>query len=301
MKHCTSYFSGKQVKHRPAGLLLRLCFTTLLAGAVVILAGGCRQGDAATGDSLFLYCGAGLREPAARLIEAFEAETGINIMPTYTGSGCLLAQISLSHSGDLYMPGEDWYMDQAEERGYIERSSIVAYFTPVIMVHRGNPHNILTLKDMLKPGVRIGMGEPKACAIGSFTLKVLEANDIDYEEFRKNVVAHFATAPELGTGVKLQAVDAAVQWDSLAALYIDECDVVPFPVDESTVSPVPLGVLKFSKNKEAAERFLQFVEGPRGQEIFRKHHYTLDPANPTFPPGRVWSDIPGNVTDEANN
>ncbi|HQK93099.1 MAG TPA: substrate-binding domain-containing protein [Armatimonadota bacterium] len=236
-----------------------------------------------TGGELLLFCGAGLRLPAEDLITEFKAKTGIAVRPTFTGSGCLLAQITIGETGDLYMPGEDYYMAMAAERGYVTDQRIVAYFVPVIMVQRGNPHNIRGLRDLMKPGVRVGIGEPKACAIGDFTPKVLRANGISPEEFERNVSAHFATAPELGNAMKIQAVDAVIQWDSLASLYLDAVDVVPIPTDEKTISPVPLGTLRFSKHPEEAKRFLDFVSGPDGKAIFAKHSYTLDPAHPTFP------------------
>jgi len=236
-----------------------------------------------SGGELLLFCGAGLRLVAEDLIKEFQAKTDIVVRPTFTGSGCLLAQITIGETGDLYMPGEDYYMDMAAERGYLTDHKIVAYFVPVIMVQRGNPHNIRSLRDLMKPGVRVGIGEPKACAIGDFTVKVLKANGISVEEFERNVSAHFATAPELGNAMKIQAVDAAIQWDSLARLYLDSADVVPFATGEDAVSPVPLGTLRFSKHPDEAKRFLDFVSGPEGKAIFAKHFYTLDPAQPTFP------------------
>ncbi len=236
-----------------------------------------------SGNSLFFYCGAGLREASTKLVSAFRKKTGITVFPTYTGSGCLLAQITIGQSGDLYMPGEDWYMKQAEERGYIVDSKVVTYMIPVIMVQKGNPKKIAGLTDLLKPGMRVGMGEPKSAAIGDFTLRLLESNKIPFETFKKNVAATFGTAPELGNSVKLGAVDAAIQWDAVAAWYLDEVDVVPIPTDGKNVSPVPLGVLKFSKHPVEAKAFLDFVSGPEGRAVFEKAGYTMDLAHPRFP------------------
>ena len=93
-------------------------------------------------------------------MSAFRKKTGITVFPTYTGSGCLLAQITIGQSGDLYMPGEDWYMKQAQKRIHYSTKA-VTYMIPVIMVQKGNPKGIADLTDLLKPGTRVGMGEPK--------------------------------------------------------------------------------------------------------------------------------------------
>lgn len=239
-----------------------------------------------SGVTLFMFCGAAMREMAADLVKEFRSRSGINVRATYTGSGCLLAQVAMSETGDLFMPGEAYYMDHATRRGFVTDHTVAGYFVPVIMVQKGNPKGITGLRDMLQPGLRVGIGEPKACAIGDFTPKVLAANGISWEEFEKNVVARFGTAPELGNSVVLGAVDACIQWDATAAAYADRADVIAFPTDEATVSPIPLGVLKFAKHPAEAKQFLEFVTSDQGKAILRRHHYTLDPAHPTYPPGQ---------------
>lgn len=235
------------------------------------------------GVELLWFCGAGLRKPADECIRTFKEKTGITIRPTYTGSGCLLAQITMGQTGDLYMPGEDFYMEQAEKRGFISEYKPVSYFVPVIMVQRGNPKTIHGLNDLYQPGLRLGIGEVKSCAIGSFTPRVIEANGLSMDELRKNVVFESATAPELGNAIKLDAIDAAIQWDAVAQWYLDDADIIAFPVTEETISPIVLGALKFSKYPAEAKQFLEFVASDEGKAIFRKHGHTVDPSKPVFP------------------
>jgi molybdate transport system substrate-binding protein len=266
---------------------LALCFGLLIGPLLAApAADGARlpAPQRPAGDELFLYCGAGLREAADELIAEFGKATGLRVRPTYTGSGCLLAQIAISGSGDLYMPGEQFYMDQAVGRGFIREHQVVTYFIPVIMVGKGNPKGIRGLADLLRPGLRLGVGEKESTAIGAFTPKLLAAAKISYDVLRKNVVASFATAPEMGNAVKLGAVDAAIQWDAVASWYLDGADVIAFPTSPEMISPVPLGVLKFSRRPEAARSFLTFVLSPVGRAILKKHGHSIDPAHPTFKP-----------------
>lgn len=245
---------------------------------------GSAAGQPVPDKPLFMYCGAAIRKPVAEISKIFAEETGIKIEPTFTGSGCLLAQIEIADKGDLFMPGEDWFMAQAVARGRIADWRKVAYFVPVIMVQRGNPHHITGLRDLLRPGLRVGIGEPKASAIGHFTVRLMEAEGIPWEDLERNAIARFATAPELGNAIKLKSIDACIQWDSIAALYQDDASIVAFSVTEETASAITLGVLKTSQNQNAAKRYLRFVAGPKGQAVFRKHHFTLNLQQPTFPP-----------------
>ena len=99
------------------------------AGAVILLVAACAalafRDDA--DDGLFVYCGAGLR-PALEAVRAdFTRETGIPVNVTYAGSGCLLSMLTFARSGDLYMPGECYYAEQARAGGHIEEDATVAY------------------------------------------------------------------------------------------------------------------------------------------------------------------------------
>jgi ABC-type Fe3+ transport system substrate-binding protein len=40
---------------------------------------------------------------------------------------------------------------------------------------------------------------------------------------------------------------------------------------------VDIGVLKFTRNRELAEKFVDFITSKRGQEVFEKHNYSTKP------------------------
>lgn len=101
---------------------------------------------------LVLYCGAGIRTGASAVIDAFMAKSNVRIIPTYEGSGQSLGKISAGAGGDLFMPGAEFYVEKAIEKGLAvsETRKTVAYFIPVLFVQKGNPKSILTLQDLKK-------------------------------------------------------------------------------------------------------------------------------------------------------
>jgi len=242
---------------------------------------GCGKADKNT---LKLFCGGGIRPPINEIIELFKEETGIEVKPTYAGSGVLLTQIQLTQDGDLYMPGDEMFMSRAEEKGYITEKKFAGYFIPVLMVQKGNPEGITSLADMGKPGVRVGVGDPEACAVGEITKSILEKNAPPLSPpstggkegglVRENVVYTSATVVELANAVKLKTIDVAVVWDATAALYTDDTEIVPIPQEQNVIARIPIGVLNFSQNKELARTFMDFVISDRGRSIFEKHGYT---------------------------
>jgi len=233
------------------------------------------------GKSLFMFCAAAFRKPVERLCAQFEKEFGIPVRVCYAGSACLLGQIEISRRGDLYLAGEEWYMDQARRRGFLEKSANLCYMIPVIMVKKGNPKRIRSLNDLSRPDLRLGMGEPKSCAIGKSTVDLLRKHNL-YEKVVRNVVVHTGTAPELGSAMKLGNIDAAINWDAVAVWYGDACDIVPIPRRDNLVVECSLGVLTFSKAKRLAEQFLSYASGAAGKKIFAAERFTTDLRHPIY-------------------
>ncbi len=87
----------------------RLLLTVTIIAAVLLV--GCEQKEPGEEKELLLYCGAGIRPPAAELAETFGRENGVKIVTNYAGSETLLSTIRLVREGDLYMPGDKYYVE----------------------------------------------------------------------------------------------------------------------------------------------------------------------------------------------
>jgi len=257
------------------GKLAALAAALLMAGLVLP---GCDRGtdEGASQRTLLLYCGAGMRPAAAEAAEAFRAETGVTVQCDYAGGGKLISRIKLIRQGDLYMPGDVWYLDElARQEDLVESKQRVTYFVPAIVVAKGNPANVRGLADLARPGVRVALGDPRACQIGRITQEIFAKNGIDAAAVEKNTVLTSVTVNELCVWIQTQRVDATVAWDAVAAQFSASADVIPIPRGENIISNVAIGVLKCSQDKALAQQFADFLAGPKGQAIFAKHHYRV--------------------------
>ncbi|HEC03504.1 MAG TPA: hypothetical protein ENI81_08205 [Phycisphaerales bacterium] len=256
---------------------------TLSVAAVIALALiGCKAEDPEQSESesdskeLLLYCGAGIRPPAAQMAEAFEREHGVRVVVDYAGTEVLMSKIKLTRKGDLYMPGDKHYVDQAAQEGMILSQQSVCYFVPTILTQKGNPKNIRGLQDLVEAGLKLGLGDGKACAIGRKTKQIFAKNDIAWEDVEKNLVFQSLTVNELGMQIQAGSLDAVIVWDAIAKYYRDDGTEVPIPVENNVISTVDIGVLSFTENRSLAEKFLQFAASLRGRDIFVEHNYTVD-------------------------
>jgi molybdate transport system substrate-binding protein len=257
---------GRRVSPPKRAWWAAVLFLTLLPGC---------QRQPAPG-KLLLYCGAGLRAPVAEIALEFGRQEGVVVECDYAGSELLLNRAKLSGQGDLYLPGDLHYVEQASQAGLLATSRNVCYLVPVILVRPGNPKHIQGLEDLTRPGVRLGLGDAEACAIGRQSQMLFAKNHIGDAQLQPNVVMRALTVNQLGNSVKLKALDAAIVWDAVAASYAGQAETVAIPLEQNVVSRVPAGILKSSPQPALAAKFLEFIASPRGAAIFRKHHYATE-------------------------
>jgi molybdate transport system substrate-binding protein len=230
-----------------------------------------------TAKELLLYCGAGIRPPVQEIAESFEGEHGVKVVTDYAGSEVLLSKIKLSQRGDLYMPGDKHYVEQAAKEGMILSQQSVCYFVPTILVRKDNPKNIHGLSDLLADGVKLGLGDAKACAIGRKTKQIFAKNNISWEDVEKNVAFQSLTVNELGMQIQAGSLDAVIVWDAIASYYSEHGTELPIPVEQNVISTVNIGILSFTEDRSGAEEFVKFAASQRGQDIFKQHNYRTDP------------------------
>ena len=251
---------------------MKRAFVLLLVVFALLFFGCDRRGG--DGDELLFYCAAGIRPPVAEIIEAFESEHDIRIVTDYAGSETLLSKIKLVRIGDLYLPGDKYYVDQAVGEDMILSRREVFYWTPTILVRKGNPKEIGGLKDLLKEGVKVGLGDAKACAIGRTSEQILARNGMTREQLGENLKYQSQTVNELGLQIQAGALDAVIVWDAMARYYEEYGEAVAIEAGANVISSVDIGILEFSENKEQAGVFVDFLGSARGRAIFEKYGYS---------------------------
>ena len=231
--------------------------------------------------TMLFHAGVGQRSSLTDIQRQFRKRyPQVRVNFSFKGSGYFLADISRSREGDLYMPGEEFYLLQAAERGFIADydpdHDIAAYFITVILTPRGNPQQIERIEDFARPGVRVGLGNPKACAIGIAHKKVFEKAGI-WEAVQKNATMSAKCIPELGNAAQHNLIDATIVWATTAVLYLRDCEIIPLPHPYRGVIRLPVARLSFAKYPHEAELLKQFILSDQGQEAFLSHAYAVGP------------------------
>jgi molybdate transport system substrate-binding protein len=272
--------SSNVLEHEYLGLTRRNALAMPLL--ISLLACGCQPATESTGPAesggprLLLYCGAGIRPAADEIVKAFEQAHGVTVECDYDGSERLLARMKLSGLGEVYMPGDVHYVEQAAEQGLVTSHKNACYFIPVILVQKGNPKKMQSLADLTRPGIDVGLGNPDVCAIGRKSLKLFEKNGIAPDDVQKNLRFQALTVNDLGNHIKLKRLDAVIVWDAMAAYFAADGDVVEIPREKNVISTVAAGVLKSAERPELASKLVEFIASDEGKAIFQKHGYTTE-------------------------
>ncbi|WP_309491853.1 molybdate ABC transporter substrate-binding protein [Candidatus Hecatella orcuttiae] len=278
---------GETASTKTLTLLLAAVLTLAIAGA---LKGANFQAETQP-ETLVVFSGSVSTPVLEEAAKVFEKETGIKVELHFGGSGTMLSQMKISQSGDLYIPSSHDYMQQAVEAGLVEPETvrILAYLIPAILVPEGNPQQIRSLEDLSKPEVRLGLADPGAVAIGAYAVDILASNGL-WEEVEGNVVTYAGSYLEAVSYLTLGQVDAMIGWRVFESWHPDKVDALTIePHKLRKLSYISGAVTSFSDKKGTAEKFLEFLTSPQGQEIYRSHGYitSLEEAKAYAPTAEV--------------
>jgi molybdate transport system substrate-binding protein len=136
----------------------------------------------------------------------------------------------------------------------------------VILVPKDNPKNIKSLKDLAKPGMKIGVGDPQKTAMGKLTVDVLKDEGI-YNEIKPNISNPFPEAPMVVGQVTQGALDAGLVYVANAHAQRDKVKMIKIdnPLSSATQT---YAISKTSKHKHLMERLLNRLRSAAGQEKF---------------------------------
>jgi molybdate transport system substrate-binding protein len=233
---------------------------------------GCREEDSL---QISIACDPALKEIIEELADGFEQEHGVVIEPrSYAGSEVLLSQMSESQDLDLVIAGDLHYLDEATARGHVEQSSFICRLRPAILVHEGNPFGVDSLNSLVQEGLRVGLCDPLASALGRRSKHMLLKQGIAYDELTDNFVLYRPTSRELVEDVVSGELDAAIIWDCVSARVEEECEVVEIPESEVLPSVAVIMLTNFSDSPDYAKQFMEYCGSSEGEAIIEEYGYT---------------------------
>lgn len=214
---------------------------------------------------LTIYAGSMLRPAIEDSIIEFEKREGVKVSRSYNGCGILVAQMKAGQIPDAYFACDKEFMSQVTD--VFPEATTVSQNELVILVPKGNPNKITSLRDLTTPGLRVGIGHEKQCAMGWVTQNTLRESGIQ-NELMANVTVQTPTGDMLVNQLRTGSLDAAVAYLSNAAGAAQYLDAIQIKGISCSTAEQPWGVAKTSKFPLLADRLFKRICSEESQEIF---------------------------------
>lgn len=242
------------------------------------------QGKVLPSEPLLLYCAAGLKVPVDAVAKAYGQAYGVPVQLQFGGSETLLAGAKVSKRGDLYVPADEYYVQEAQSKGLVEEVIPLAQMQPVLAVKKGNPQNVKSLDDLLRKEVRVCQANPDAAAVGRLVREALLKRG-RWEPLEKHTLVIKPTVNDVANDIKIGSADAGFVWDATIVQY-PGLESVSVPELNGLSGHVSVSILRSSANPTAALRFARYLAArDKGLPEFQRYGFT--PVT-----GDLWAETP---------
>lgn len=227
-----------------------------------------RDGDDwAEKPEIHFFCGAVNRRVIESILDKFQQREGITINTVYDGCGILTGRMKTIQNQnqslgfpDLYMACDRYYLDNVKQ--WFQDDVDISDVEIVMVVPKGAT-SVSQPSDLLKPGVRVAIGQPDQCTIGALTKRLLSRDGTYDALMRKQLeasetVVEKASSAMLVPDVLTGHVDVAIAYLSDVIASREKVDVVNFVAGDN-VAIQPLSVARNSRHKQLLRRFYDAV------------------------------------------
>jgi molybdate transport system substrate-binding protein len=231
------------------------------------------DGDAPSGSAsgdVTIFADESLAEAFTDIALAFESEYEDAIPHTNFDSSNLLAdEIVDGTPADVFASADAADMDRLTEAD-LTGSEPVVFATDVmtIIVPEGNPAGVTGVDDLGDPDLQLGLCVQEA-PCGMDARRVLDAAGV-----KATPTSDAETTDELVDLVENQTIDAAIVYATDMS-FSGDAEIVQIAPDLNVLVEYSAAVVATSANAETAQTFIDFVNGPEGQEILAQYDFAL--------------------------
>ncbi len=262
--------TGVQYKLVTAILLFSIVSAVFVSGC------GTRKKESPQPVEITILAAASLTDVCNEIKTKYEAANkGVMLTFSYGSSGALQTQIEEGAPADLFMSAATKQMMALDEKGLMESGTITELLENkvVLIVPKDSSAGIETFEDVATEKVSmIGLGDPASVPVGQYSEEIFTSLGI-LETVKKK--ANYGTdVRNVLSWVETGVVDCGVVYATDANISQNVTVVTSAP--EGTCKPViyPVGVVKASKNKEAARAFMEYLQTDEIMELFETYGFS---------------------------
>jgi molybdate transport system substrate-binding protein len=250
-------------------------FASLISCLVAIaLVSACRPKEPGAANELVVSAAVSLKDAFKEIARLHEQRTGAKIRFNFGASGALQKQIESGAPADIFASAGAKQMDELAARNLIVPTSRKDFArNGLVLIEPTNGASISSFADLTKADIKkIAVGNPKTVPAGQYTEQTLNQLKLLPDVQAKLIYAE--DVRQVLDYVMRSEVDAGIVYSSDALSGGNRIKTVTRAPDDSH-DPIlyPIAVVKDSRNGDAAQKFIDLVMSPEGQDILVKYGF----------------------------
>lgn len=248
-------------------LVVRSALVTVIGvalGTFGVLAAGCAGSTG--GDTLTVFAAASLTDAFTELAEAFErTNPDVEVQFSFASSSDLARQVVEGAPVAVYASADTANMDKVTAAGAAVGTPLAfATNSAEIIVAAGNPLGITGLDDLAERDLVVVVCASEV-PCGAYADQIVERAGVSLtaDSFEENVRG-------VVTKVTLGEADAGIVYRTDVLAAGDRASGVELPADVNVVAEYPIVAVS---DGGAADRFVEFVTGPVGQDVLASYGF----------------------------
>lgn len=213
------------------------------------------------------------------LVAEFERQTGDRVKLSLGSSGNFYSQIVNGAPFDLYFSADIGYPRKLAEAGLAAPGSLYQYATGRVVLWAPNGTKLDLAKGLevlLDPSAKkVAIANPKHAPYGRAAVSAMEHVGV-YDRVKPKVVhgenvsqaAQFVQSGAADVGIIALSLALAPSLQSAGTFWLIPQDAHP-SIDQGAV------IVNTSKNRAAAQRFLEFVQTPAARSVMKRYGFLL--------------------------
>jgi len=246
---------------------------------IIVLFAVLLAGSYAPAQAVKVAAAADLKFAMVELAAQFEKQSGAKLGVTYGSSGNFLTQIQNGAPFDLFFSADSEYPKKLEAAGLTEPGILREYAVGRIVIWAPSDSGIDAATDGWKSLLdqrvkKIAIANPEHAPYGRAALAAMKKAGI-YERVKDKLVygENISQAAEFVQSGNAQVGIVALSLAMSPAM--KNGSRWEIPADSYPAITQAAVLLRTSKNKDAARRFLDFVSGSQGREILQRFGFTV--------------------------
>ena len=263
----------------------RFALTTLLVAVLLAACGTAEKPQptpAPQARTLTVFAAASLTDAFNEIGRNFEAaHPGVTVSFNFAGSQTLRTQLEQGAVADVFASANQTEMDTLMKDTLVAANSSQVFLTNslVVILPANNPANVLTLKDLSRPGLKLDLADTTVPA-GKYARQILMSLDKDpafgsdfSTQVLANVVSNETDVRQVVAKVQLGEADAGIVYvsDAVAA---SELQTIAIPTADNVIAKYPIAALGKAQQPDLAAGFITYVLSADGQAALKKWGFT---------------------------